>query len=372
MSVKLFNFLSLYLCVITNCIEKVRLWLQIRPFQDTIIITELPEVSALGTKPGVLPGFFIWIRKCLRMDLKKPLSFKEQLERLREHGAEILNDEYAINILSHVNYYRLTGYALQFRKSEHDSDYITGTNFDTIWNIYQFDEKLRHILRLYIEKTEVFYRTLISNQFAKLKCTTAPYDQHYDENNYYFKSGFREVKEKLNKEIDNFKDSLFVQHHKNKYSYRMPIWVCVELMSFSNLSKFYNCMYNTDKEIIAKCVGTGPKTLSNHLHCLSVLRNKCAHATRLYNIEYNPPASFSKSFLRSNPEIRNDTLFAYILVLLRRLPEDNDRLNLISEITMLVNEYQNYIDLDLIGFPQHYRDIFSKLFNSESKVLVLV
>ena len=37
-------------------------------------------------------------------------------------------------------------------------------------------------------------------------------------------------------------------------------------------------------------VGVGKDTLENHLHCLSVLRNKCAHTARMYNTDFNPPA----------------------------------------------------------------------------------
>jgi abortive infection bacteriophage resistance protein len=42
------------------------------------------------------------------------------------------------------------------------------------------------------------------------------------------------------------------------------------------------------------------KTLENHLRCLPVLRNKCAHAARMYNTDFNPTAKFTASFLRNN------------------------------------------------------------------------
>ena len=62
-------------------------------------------------------------------------------------------------------------------------------------------------------------------------------------------------------------------------------------------------------------------TLENHLHCLAVLRNKCAHAARMYNTDFNPPAKFTTSFLRKHPEIKNnfdgegsDFYYAYAFV----------------------------------------------------------
>ena len=50
------------------------------------------------------------------MDLKKPLTFDEQLDKLIVHGMIVADREKAKDILKRVNYYRFTGYALQFRK----------------------------------------------------------------------------------------------------------------------------------------------------------------------------------------------------------------------------------------------------------------
>lgn len=51
------------------------------------------------------------------MDLKKPLTFDEQLDKLVSHGIVIADREKAKDILKRVNYYRFTGYALQIRQT---------------------------------------------------------------------------------------------------------------------------------------------------------------------------------------------------------------------------------------------------------------
>ena len=114
------------------------------------------------------------------MDLKKPLTFDEQLDKLIAHGMVILDREEAKDILKKVNYYRFTGYALQFRKGPSGSDYIEGTTFETVYHLYKVDEILRDTFRRYIEKAEGYYRTQISYVFSISKCRDAPYDQHYD------------------------------------------------------------------------------------------------------------------------------------------------------------------------------------------------
>lgn len=50
------------------------------------------------------------------MDLKKPLTFDEQLDKLIAHGMIVADREKSKDILKRVNYYRFTGYALQFRQ----------------------------------------------------------------------------------------------------------------------------------------------------------------------------------------------------------------------------------------------------------------
>lgn len=294
------------------------------------------------------------------MELKKPLTFEEQVEKLRSHGMIINDLDFAIQILSEVNYYRLIGYTLQFRKSADNSDYIEGIDLEKIYKLYHFDQELRAILREYIEIVEIYLKTQIANTFAINKCNQSPYDQHYNSNNFYNQEGYKKVMACFNREKNYFKDSLIVTHHSHKYSDKMPLWVMVEFMSFSNVSKFYNSMQSNDQESIAKNIGMGYQTLKNHLHCLSVLRNKCAHTARLYNTEFNPPAKFKRQYLKAHPEIENNSLFAYILILMKRLPNNEDKKTLYDRILILIKEYEA-IDITLMGFPKNYQELLKNM-----------
>ncbi len=291
------------------------------------------------------------------MDLKCPLTLDEQLDRLVEHGLTIDNREEAKAFLTQVSYYRLTGYLLQFRKSPSSSELELGHSFSELRRLYEFDANLRSVLRHYIEICEVYYKTHISRVFALEKCTESPHDQHYYPENYYNKVGFQKIKNSFNREKDYYADSLVVKHHKQNYAGKMPIWVMFELMSFSNVSKLYSAMYTSSQERIAQELGIGSKTLANHLHCMAVLRNKCAHTARLINVRYNPPAKLSSYFLRDNPSINNNSLFAYLLVLIYRLPSDDLGEELKDGIIKLIEEYSDVVDLSLIGFPANYKNI---------------
>lgn len=288
------------------------------------------------------------------MELKGPLSFNEQVKRLKKHNMSVDNELDALLFLQHVSYYRFTGYALQFRISPNNSDYIDGTTFDAIKSICLFDEKLRDILRGYIEKAEIYYRCQIAHGFAMNKCVEPPHDQHYDVNNYYNKKAFNELISKFNANQSNYyNETLISKHHMSKYGNKYPLWVMTEMLSFSDISKLYSSMFFSEKDVIAKSIGVGRSVLESHLHVLSILRNKCAHAARLYNNEYNPPPKLTDDFLRRNPEVKLNTLFAYVLVLVKRLPLEQDKVSLIDELDQLLEEFRGKIDLSMIGFPEN-------------------
>ena len=106
--------------------------------------------------------------------LKRPLDFQSQITQLKSQGMVVEDDQVAEDILRKTNYYRFTGYALQFRVSPNQSDYIPGTSFNNIYRLYLFDEALRDICRRYIEIAEVYYRTQVSYGFSIVKCTKPP------------------------------------------------------------------------------------------------------------------------------------------------------------------------------------------------------
>ena len=75
--------------------------------------------------------------------LKEPKSFKEQVEILKSRNMKIENESSAIEILKTTNYYRITAYALQFKT---ENGYTDKATFDTMYRLYKFDKRLRHII----------------------------------------------------------------------------------------------------------------------------------------------------------------------------------------------------------------------------------
>lgn len=294
------------------------------------------------------------------MELKKPATFDEQIRILADvHHMKIRNLDEAKRFLSFSNYYRFTGYAIPFRKDRSGDTFCPNTDFDAVKSIYEFDEELRNLLHIYLEKVEIFARTQISYWFSIQRNTDPPYMAHYDENQFKDRIRIRKIYNCLNKEKDRNKNHPVVVHHQIKYGDKMPLWVIVELLSFSNVSILYSCMKDSEQELIADGMHTGPSILQNHLYCLSQLRNKCAHYDRLYgkDMVFYPPAVFPQVFLKHNPQILNYSLFAYILVLKQRQPTYKDKCDLTSSLISLIEKYKDYISIDQLGAPDKYDEV---------------
>jgi len=286
------------------------------------------------------------------MDLKGPISFDDQVHRLISHKMDIVDNDLAKQVLSEINYYRFTGYALQFRDKENPDDYLPGASFENVFRLHQFDTELRCILKQYLDTVELYARSQIAYGFSLSKCLDPPHDQHYNSTNFFNKDSHnRIVITSLDHELENNRDSLFVIHHKSKYGGRMPLWVMVELMSFTNLSKFYSAMYFSEQDAIAKNMGSTRQTLKNHLHCIANLRNKVAHAGRLYNVELNPPIMLGRSYLQHNPNIQANTLFAYVIAIMRRIPYNADKSAFAKALTNVIVKYSDCLELSRLGFP---------------------
>ena len=78
--------------------------------------------------------------------LKTPLDIPQQLAQFQRHGILVEDKAVALSILERVSYYRLSGYALEFRTSAHSSHYIPETTIEQIYDRYRFDEDLRHVI----------------------------------------------------------------------------------------------------------------------------------------------------------------------------------------------------------------------------------
>ena len=84
---------------------------------------------------------------------------------------------------------------------------------------------------------------------------------------------------------------------------------------------------------------------------------KCAHDARLYNSIYNPPPKLGIATLRKYPDLKSDSFLAYLIVIIRRLTQNDDKKALVDSFLNLIDKYHSYLDLDFLGCPVDYEMI---------------
>lgn len=286
------------------------------------------------------------------MDVKKPSTFEEQLSIIRDKGFIVTNEQKCLELLSRVNYYALSAYFLPFKIGR--NLYQNNIDFIRIDRIYHFDRKIRSLIFSITESIEVYLRT----QFSYYHVHKYGALGYLDNRNYAPRHDHCVFKQKLEDEcIKPQNKTLVVQHHIKKYDGNFPLWVIIEYFSIGMLSHFYGDLITSDKKTLAKTLfNTSYQNLESWLICLTTLRNKCAHYSRLYffNFPHSP---------RLRPEhqgIVNSSrkLFEQILMLKYLYSQFGDW-NVVGflQLSTLISEYEESIDLDHIGFPDNWEEL---------------
>ena len=282
------------------------------------------------------------------MEVKKFLTFEEQLSRIENKGFIISDKDKCLNFLKKVNYYNISAYFMLFK--DKDGLYKSNVDFEYIYKIYEFDRKIRTLIFSTIEEIELHLRTQLSYYHAN-HYGALGYLKNQNYNRYHKHSSFIDKiqEECIRKNINN----PVIVHHNLKYDGKIPIWVIVEFFSIGMLSKFYADMETQDKKTIAKQVfNTSFLYLETWLKCLTVLRNKCAHYARLYNTRFivRPKLNLNLN--------REPYLFEQLIVL-KNLYKNAKKWNNNFMITLsaLMEEYEVYISLENIGFPENWEEI---------------
>lgn len=284
------------------------------------------------------------------MEVKNPTTYEQQIQILKNRGCVINNDEFAINVLSKINYYRLTAYFLPFL---HGEEYIPGTTFERVYYLHEFDKKLRNIIFIILEDIELALRMQLA-YYHSHKYGALGYKDSRNFNNLH---NARRFEDHLKRAIKNNENQLFVKHHIKKYDGNFPLWVIIELFSFGELSIFYSDFHVSDqKEIANTLYQTNYNNLSSWLKCMTDLRNYCAHYSRLY---YNIFPATPKTPKGYNYTLSNK-IFDYILVLkflYKNIGEWN--VSFLTPFNALIEEYFEYIDCKHMNFPYNGLDLLN-------------
>lgn len=298
---------------------------------------------------------------------KQPQCVDNQIKLLRKRGLEIHDEDFARNFLSRVSYYRLSSYFIPFEtpfdstenKLERCHNFIEGSSFEDIYQLYIFDKNLRLHLLEAIEKIEVAIRTLWSNALSISENNSHVY---IDPKAFHCPWRHQTQLAQVAKQLNESKE-LFVTHYKNKYQepFLPPIWAMTEVLSFTDLSKWVNNTKSIDvKTSLARKLGFfTPDVLNGVTQTIAYIRNICAHHARLWNrkmVKKLPNIkSLNEYLVLSDKEVSNK-LYNYLVVInfiLKAIDEkDCWQLKTTKLVSKLTSE-----QLKQMGFPEDH--IFS-------------
>lgn len=275
----------------------------------------------------------------------------EQLEILRSRGLTISDDANAKDFLLHNNYYRISGYSLTLRKNDVFSKSAT---FQNIVDIYNFDHELRHIILKYIEIIEVHIKSVYAYEFTKVHGPTGYLDDSFFTN----KNKHKEIIDKANQQKNQrLPHEAYLKHFVNNLQQDIPLWAYVDLLTVSDISFLYSISEPQIKDIVAQTfnlkMSKGSAILGGYMHSMTIIRNLCAHGSRIYNRLFEQKPSLNKKekallVTDENGEIDNAHFYGFLIVMRRLLPDDTFS-EMKQAIINLTKKYP-FVRMDYYGF----------------------
>ncbi|EJO9866795.1 Abi family protein [Vibrio vulnificus] len=253
---------------------------------------------------------------------KEYKSYDELLNLLKQRGMSIECDDRAKRKLAQVGYYRLSGFSYSCRQLQKKEDgqlelcnvmrtpkrenyFIAGTSFNSVFNLYLFDKRLRVLMMDALERIEVHTRALVAHEIGKghkkepgtgklVPDPMAWQDPTYINPKHLLtkqgrKSDWDKWIENHEKLIQRSREDCIEWHKRTKKS--MPFWVVIEAWDFGTLSKYFGMLNDTYKKRVCQRLGLtdpkAPKVLTSWLMSMNLLRNRCAHHSRIWNQKAN-------------------------------------------------------------------------------------
>jgi abortive infection bacteriophage resistance protein len=250
---------------------------------------------------------------------KPATTYSEQVAILKQRGMLISDDKAAAFSLEQLNYYRLGAYWLPFEADHESHQFKQGTRLEDVLALYQLDRELRLLVLDAIERVEVSLRAHWAYELAHRHSPHAHLDANLANNPKYWTKNL----EDLGKEVKR-SDEVFIRHLKQTYTEPLPpVWAVCEVMSLGLLSCWYdNLKPMGTRKAIARPFGLNQPVLSSWMHHLTVVRNVCAHHSRLWNREFvilpmlpqHHPAQLLQAYQPANRKLYNSLLILLYLM----------------------------------------------------------
>jgi len=287
---------------------------------------------------------------------KPPLTFDAQADQLISRGL-ITDKTLLVDRLKHVNYYRLSGYLFPYRQE--DNTFKPGTTFEKVWHRYSFDRHLRLVVMDAIERIEVSVRTQLIYELAQSTGAFGYTDQDSLPN--LKPDDYTRWIGEITKETLRSRE-MFVHHFRKKYGDShefLPLWMAGEIVSFGCTFTMYKGVSASIRNPLAAFYGVSEDVLTSWLQTINVIRNVCAHHSRLWNRELGVkpfiPRKNKYPQWHTPVEIPQNRIFGVLTILHYFLTIIAPQSKWKSRLYTLLNEYPE-ISRWSMGFPDNWKE----------------
>lgn len=296
---------------------------------------------------------------------KQILTIPQQVQSYIDAGMNIMSPSDVEQALKKIGYYRLRGYSFQLYDNS-AKKYFPGTNFSDILNLYYFDQSLSDKIFSAISKIEVALRARLTD--ALLSHNDAMILQ--DSSVFKDKKTYWRNMSVIASEIARSND-VFIKHNFNKYEGEVPVWAVLEVLSFGTISKIIKNLKTGEGSIYAvlagyyrylspkgKLVNPSQKMLASWIQCVTVLRNMCAHNSRIYNRTIHTTPEIPNVDMTSTKPAHTG-LYQILLAMKYLRPSDEEWIKFVEEIDVLLEENREIISLSAMNFPLDWKSHLS-------------
>jgi abortive infection bacteriophage resistance protein len=228
------------------------------------------------------------------------LPVADQVKLLNQRRMTISDPVFASHWLGKIGYYRFSGYAYPFRKSQVQMNSTTGktsiavlddfqpeTTFEQVIDLYLFDKSLRALYLDAIELIEIGLRVdialLLGARDPLAHLDPRQFDRKFSM--LPFPAGSKHAKW-MRRLAEKFRNSSeeFVKHFRTRYAGDFPIWMAIEVWDFGMMSVLVEGLSSADRSTLSRPFGlVRDNVLPSWTRNLNVVRNICAHHGRLWN-----------------------------------------------------------------------------------------
>lgn len=282
---------------------------------------------------------------------KSHKTWQQQIELLKSKNLVILDENYALEKLRNLNYYRLSAYFLPFYNE--NKKFVKNTNFTNIIDLYNFDIELKYLVYNALQTIELYFRTQIAYYHSLKFGATGYLDELNFTQNPKKPKTHKSLINTMFKEINRSNES-FIKHFKDNY-YEIPLWAVVEVMSFRTLSNFYSLLKTNEQKQICDIFSIDKSVLVNWLHVATLVRNICAHHSRLWNKTLAVILKIpNKNIFFKDIKLNNQKIFSFLSVMVYLLNKIDSKNNFKNELKILLKKYPK-VDLFSMGFYEGWQ-----------------